>query len=121
MTRLCNTDDLDAKTFTIKCGFKQFCKNQNLYDKINADVEELSIWIVEASIYINYIFNKMLYNSPEAIIESKPNFLDYFYHLKGKSRAKYELDDVYNQIRSKVGLEKYNGSFKFVCIRGTEI
>lgn len=98
--------------FVVKSGLKGFCKNSKLLEKIEQDVLELSDWMVEASIYIHYVYMGQLEVNPHQTIITKPKFIDYFYHLKADSKAKYEILSEYNELRCSARLQKYDGSYR---------
>lgn len=57
-----STLQADNEFVTIKCGLKNVCANEIVFDRINADVKEVSDLMVEASLYAHFCINKDLAN-----------------------------------------------------------
>lgn len=107
---------------TIKSGQKGFLKDNTLKKVIEKNVLETSSWMVEASIYIKFVLDDLLFSGDEDAIaaefltnSSKKSFLPYFRQLvdwsKGrqgeatqKAKEKYSMCPAYAKIRKKYGL-----------------
>ncbi|CAO1376712.1 unnamed protein product [Diamesa hyperborea] len=110
------TNDKDSKNSkkskseeitTIKSGLLTFAKNSKIYNKIQLDVEEMSVLSYEAAIYISFDVMKKL--EEKNVISPKINFLDYFYPLfKDQMKGdKYVISSEYNNFRNDYNLRKY--------------
>lgn len=107
------TDEHDETTSitVIKTGLnKIFRKNPEIVSKIQHDVVEISAMAREASLQIKYeLFTQLeqgTYNG------DKINFLHYFYNIKVGSKTKYSMTTEYENLRSSLGLRKYDGSHR---------
>lgn len=90
----------------VKRGLHSVCKNDTVYNRIQEDVREMSSLIVESSIYIHYVLMKRW---KDENFESL-NFLDLFYHLMQKKKAKYTIDYEYEKLRITMPL--YDSSYR---------
>lgn len=93
--KLFDVDKLKEEYLTVKCGLHKKCLNQQLFVAIQDDVAEISRLTVEVSVYLHYKLSKDWSSGDFPTIK----FLDYFYALCDKSKAKYDIDLAYKSIR----------------------
>lgn len=103
-----DVDKLEEKYLTVKCGLHKKCLNQQLFVAIQDDVAEISRLTVEVSVYLHYKLSKEWSSGHFPTI----SFLDYFYALCDKSKAKYDMDLAYKSIRGEYISKKYNHSYR---------
>ena len=109
--RKINDSNKEQKLTVIKTFFsKSFCKDEKVYNAIQEHVLEMSTFFVEYSYYFQYIAYTHLHQGTwnDFITSSKNIFMDLFYHLKQKSKDKYQLNTDYELLRIKNNLSKYN-------------
>lgn len=111
---LSESDSTAYEMVTIKCGLKHVCPDAVVFERINADVVEISDLMVEASIYAHFCLSKDL-QSGQYDVNKKIDFFKFFYSLKivrrqnKKKPNQYNKDMEYNQIREKYKLRNYDG------------
>ena len=104
-----SSSEHEEEIFTIKCGLVSKCKNDQLFQRIQEDVETISRWAVESSDYVHYVLNKEF--EAKNFPNSKINFETYFNQLKvGKTstRESYQCVLEYQDIRDEFGLMNYD-------------
>jgi len=104
-----NNVNFKTETFTIKCGLNKFAKkNEILISKINEDVLEISSLMIEVSLLFNFHYCRLLQS--DSNIDEKPNFLNFFYQLKGKSK----LDEEFQNL---ISVKVYNSQHRTYLIQ----
>lgn len=57
-----NSANCTNDAVTKRTGLRKFCQDKALLERIRDDVRVLSSLAVEASLYVHYVFTKMLHN-----------------------------------------------------------
>lgn len=99
------------EVFVIKCGLRQFCTNDDIFRIIQDDVTVVSSMMIEASIYINFLYHQG--NIDGTNDEKPPSYLDYFYPLKvpkGRQAASAAMDPIYQDFRGMYNLQLYEAT-----------
>lgn len=103
----------DAKNFpvlfSVKSGLQSKCRHRVFFDQIKKDVKTISLWVVDASIYIHYRLYKDFQNSifPTKAIEFRDYFLELQVITSKAAKKPYNCERDYEAMRTKVGLTKY--------------
>lgn len=102
-----DTGQIDnVETVVVKRGLRSTCKNEDIYQKIQKDVKEMSSLIVESSIYIHWTLMKRWRTGDFNAI----NFLHCYYPLMVKKKSQYLLDPDYEILRGPLPL--YDSSYR---------
>lgn len=93
-------DGMQKELFTVKRGLHSQCIEEEVYRRIQDDVQEMSKLLVEFSIYTHYILNKKWANNDF----TKVRFLDHFYVLSAVRNANMStktetMDSEYMRLR----------------------
>lgn len=100
----------DTNIKTVKCALQKRCKNEDLYNRIQLDVSEMSALAVEASIFINYDLSRRFANGE--FPDEKIPFGRYFRALLRTNADNFHLEfPDYHAIRPN-NLGFYDGSIR---------
>lgn len=101
-------DDIadNFETVVVKRGFRSVCKSDDIYNKIQKDVKEMSSLIIESSVYIHFALKKRGRAGDFAPIK----FLHYYYPLILKKKSQYILDPDYEKLRGSLLL--YDSAYR---------
>lgn len=96
----------NSETVVVKRGLHSTCKHEEVYNKIQKDVNEMSSLIVESSINIHFTLMKRW----QAGDFSPVKFLNYYYPLMLKKKSQYILDPDYEKLRGTLPL--YDSAYR---------
>lgn len=113
-TTIVENQKISTTHVTIKCGLRHVCPDPVVFDRINADVTEISDFMVEGSLYAHFCISKEL-QSERYDATKEMDFYKFFYPLKAIRRVnkkdpnKYQKDEDYDHIRRRNNLRNYDG------------